>query len=255
VIDDPYKNHLTIFKPTVKSTQCAQRVKIPAHRLKLPGNALLFYTGFIPGPLTPRAKSDLIRNEHGRDRVNPKATENIPKRMKSKGGRKRMDVSFWVLCVVTGVLVFIGYRMKGWDLPLSGLVRGGGMLLDIGPNLLLGFALAGIVQVLIPNEYIARMLGEGSGLKGILIATVAGALAPGGPYVNIPLVASFYTSGASIGPLAAFLTAWGLIPINRTLVYEIPLLGSHFALARYVSSIVFPFVIGVITSFIFRLMK
>jgi hypothetical protein len=197
----------------------------------------------------------LFRNGRWRNKVKLKASEGIPKGMKSRGGRKKMDVSFWVLCIVTAILVFIGYRMKGWDLPLSGLVRGGGMLLDIGPNLLLGFALAGIVQVLIPNEYIAKMLGEGSGLKGILIATVAGALAPGGPYINIPLVASFYNSGASIGPLAAFLTAWGIIPINRTLVYEIPLLGTHFALARYASSILFPFVIGVITSFIFRLMK
>jgi len=166
-----------------------------------------------------------------------------------------MDISFFVLFIITVILIFIAYWIKGWNLPFSGLVQGGRMFWNVAPNLLIGFALAGIVQVLVPTEYIAKILGEGSGLKGILVATVAGALAPGGPYVNVPIVASLYKSGAGIGPLAAFLTAWGIIPLNRSLVYEIPLLGTQFALARYASSIIFPFVIGIITSFIFRLIK
>jgi uncharacterized membrane protein YraQ (UPF0718 family) len=175
--------------------------------------------------------------------------------MKSKRGNKKMDVSFFVLCIITFIMIFIAYWMKGWNVPLSGLVQGGRMFWNVAPNLLLGFALAGIVQVVVPTEYIAKTLGEGSGLKGILVATVAGVLAPGGPYVNVPLVASLYESGAGVGPLAAFLTAWGIIPINRSLVYEIPLMGIQFALARYAASIIFPFVIGVMTSFIFRLIK
>jgi len=105
---------------------------------------------------------------------------------------------------------------------------------------------------LVPNEAVARLLGEGSGLKGILIATFAGAVAPGGPYINIPLVASFYKSGAAVGPLAAFLTAWGLIPINRTIVYELPLLGSQFTFARYIASLAFPIIIGFVTPLLFR---
>jgi uncharacterized membrane protein YraQ (UPF0718 family) len=164
-----------------------------------------------------------------------------------------MDTSFFILCGITIVLVTVAYWKKGWHLPLSGLVEGGRMCWDIAPNLLLGFALAGIVQVLIPREYIAKLLGEGSGFRGLLIATVAGAVAPGGPYINVPLVASFYKSGASVGPLAAFLTAWAIIPITRTLVYELPLMGTSFALARYAASLVFPLVIGIITSLIFRL--
>ncbi len=182
-------------------------------------------------------------------------SEKVPKKTKSKKGRKTMDASFLILCGITIILMIVAYWKKGWHLPFSGLVQGGRMLWDIAPNLLLGFALAGIVQVLIPREYVAKLLGEGSGFKGILIATVAGAIAPGGPYINVPLVASFYQSGASVGPLAAFLTAWAIIPINRTLVYEIPLLGTPFAFARYVASLAFPFVIGMITSLIFRLVK
>ncbi len=166
-----------------------------------------------------------------------------------------MDTSFFVLSLIAVLLIILGYWMKGWSLPISGLTRGGRMLLDIGPNLLLGFALAGLIQVLVPTEYIAKILGEESGLKGLIVGTLAGALAPGGPYVNIPLVAVLYESGAGVGPLAAFLSAWGTIPITRTLVYEIPLLGTQFAFARYGASIVFPLIIGTITSVIFKLGK
>ena len=166
-----------------------------------------------------------------------------------------MDSSFFVLCGITLILVLIGYWMKGWDLPLSGLKLAGRMFWGIAPNLLVGFVMAGIVQVLIPSGYIAKLVGEGSGLKGLLIGTVAGVLAPGGPYINVPIVASMYQSGAGVGPLAAFLTAWGIIPINRTLVYEIPLLGTQFAIIRYVASLIFPLVIGMLTTFLFRFAK
>ena len=145
--------------------------------------------------------------------------------------------------------------MKGWDLPLSGLVQGGRMLWTVFPLLLLGFALAGMIQVMIPTEYIAKMIGEGSGLRGIIIGMVAGAVTPGGPFMNFPIVSALYKSGASIGPLAAYLTAWGVIPINRTLVWEIPFLGTQFAFARYVGCIIFPLMIGVITPFIFRVFR
>jgi uncharacterized membrane protein YraQ (UPF0718 family) len=172
-----------------------------------------------------------------------------------KKGIRKMDISFLTLCILAVILIIIAYFMKGWDLPLSGLVQGGRMLWTVFPRLLLGFALAGMIQVMIPTEYIAKMIGEGSGVKGILIATVAGAFTPGGPFVNFPIVAALYKSGASIGPLAAYLAAWGIIGINRTLVYEIPFMGAHFAFARYLGSIVFPLIIGIITPFIFRLFK
>ncbi|MFB0507512.1 MAG: permease [Thermodesulfobacteriota bacterium] len=166
-----------------------------------------------------------------------------------------MDVALLTLCILAVVLYTIAYLLKGWDLPLSGLVEGGRMLRIVFPRLLLGFALAGIIQVMIPTEYIAKIIGEGSGLKGILFATVAGAVTPGGPFMNFPIVAALYKSGASVGPLAAYLTAWAIIGINRTLVWEIPFMGAHFAFARYLSCIIFPLVIGIITPFIFKLLK
>ena len=86
-------------------------------------------------------------------------------------------------------------------------------------------------------------------------AMAAGILAPGGPYVNFPLVAVLYKNGAGIGPVASFLTAWGVVPLNRALVYEIPLLGTEFTIARYAASLVFPFVAGMVTPLIVKFIK
>ncbi len=184
-----------------------------------------------------------------------KSTGNDEKKDKPKKGKKKIDAAFWVLFAITLILLFIAYLRKGWDLPLAGLVQGGNMFYYVAPNLFMGFALAGVVQVLVPTEYVAKLLGEGSNLKGIFIATVAGVLSPGGPYINIPLVASLYKSGASVGPLAAFLTAWGLIPLSRTLAFEIPLLGAKFAVSRFCASFIFPFIIGAMTSYLFKALK
>ena len=44
------------------------------------------------------------------------------------------------------------------------------------------------------------------GMKGILIASAAGAISPGGPFINFPLVAALYQAGAGVGaPLAGYL--------------------------------------------------
>lgn len=166
-----------------------------------------------------------------------------------------MDASFLTLFIIAVILFVIAACMKGWDLPLSGLVAGGRLLWHLFPRLLLGFALAGMIQVMIPTEYIAKMIGEGSGLKGLTIGIAAGALTPGGPFINFPIVASLYQSGAGVGPLAAYLTAWGTIGINRTIIYEIPLLGAHFAVARYAVSIIVPLIVGIITPLIFKLIR
>ena len=164
-----------------------------------------------------------------------------------------MDLSLLVIVVLLGSLLLVAYWRGGWRLPAQGLEAGGRLVWDIWPQLILGFALAGMVQVLIPNELVARWLGEGSGLRGIFLGTVAGVLAPGGPYLNIPLVASLMRSGAGAAPLAAFLTAWGIIPLHRLLVWEVPMLSGQFVAARFIASLVLPVAAGLLTSAVMRI--
>ena len=90
----------------------------------------------------------------------------------------------------------------------------------------------------------SRWLGEDSGLRGMLLGTVAGMLTPGGPFIQFPIVASLLKAGAGVAPLVAYIIAWSLTAVNRFFVYEVPLLGTKLALCRMAVSLIVPIVIG-----------
>jgi uncharacterized membrane protein YraQ (UPF0718 family) len=115
---------------------------------------------------------------------------------------------------------------------------------------LFAFVVAGMVQALVPTEIIARWVGAESGLRGIAIGTVAGGLAPGGPYVSLPIAAALVRSGASTGTMVAFLTAWSLWAVAR-LPMEVGILGWQLMLARIASTFFFPPIAGLIAQFFF----
>ena len=90
-------------------------------------------------------------------------------------------------------------------------------------------------------ERLARQkVGAESGLRGLLIATLAGTLTPGGPITSFPFVVALYMAGADRGSLVAYLTAWSLLAFHRMVIYEIPIMGARFAWQRVVSSLVLP---------------
>jgi uncharacterized membrane protein YraQ (UPF0718 family) len=99
------------------------------------------------------------------------------------------------------------------------------MLLDLASRLAAAFLMAGFVEVLVPKDLINRWVGERSGLKGIVIATLAGMVTPGGPLICFPLIAALSKLGADYGPLVAYLSSWELIGIQRIVIWEIPFMG------------------------------
>lgn len=140
----------------------------------------------------------------------------------------------------------IAYARGGIQAPLEGGRVGLSLLLDVAPQLLLGFLLAGMVTVILPSEALGRYVGEESGLQGVAIGVVAGMATPGGPFLQFPLVASLVSGGAGAGPVGAYLTAWSLISWQRTLVWELPILGAPFTIARFVVSILLPVGVGLL---------
>ncbi|OGC87219.1 MAG: hypothetical protein A2142_04970 [candidate division Zixibacteria bacterium RBG_16_48_11] len=155
-----------------------------------------------------------------------------------------MYVSWIVLGSAILVLAFIAYQKGGWLTIGNALGQGGGLFLYVLPNLLLGFALAGFLQVLLPSELIAKYLGQESGWKGLLFGAGVGCITPGGPFTHFPILAAFLTKGAGVGPVSAYIAAWALLGLQRFFVWELPILGSHFALVRFGSSLAFPVIIG-----------
>jgi len=162
-----------------------------------------------------------------------------------------MDTATLILIVVAAALLVIAF-WRGRDLPLAGLLAGGRTLWRNLPVLLLGFAIAGLAQVLIPKELITRWLGAESGIKGILIGCVAGGLVPGAPYATFPLVASLYQAGASLGAVVGFVSAWSLWSVSR-LPVEMALIDPKPALVRYVVTFVVPPIAGLLAEAVARM--
>jgi len=132
----------------------------------------------------------------------------------------------------------------------EGLRSGFHSFLSILPLLVAVFTIAGLVEVLVPKEKVAALLGDQAGFRGILLGCAAGAITPGGPYVSFPLVATIYHSGAGIGTVVAFVTAWSLWAIAR-LPMEIGIVGPRVTLIRVLSTLIFPPLAGLIARALF----
>ncbi len=148
-----------------------------------------------------------------------------------------MDTATLIMIALAIILTVVAYFRGGvhW----KGLTSGGRMLSNNLLLLLASFAIAGMVQVLIPKEIIQQWLGAESGLKGIILGCIAGGLTPGGPYAVFPIVGSLYQAEASLGAVVGFVSAWSLWSVAR-LPMEVALIGPKVALVRVIATLVVP---------------
>lgn len=170
--------------------------------------------------------------------------------MKLKREKSNMLIPTIFMGVLALVLSGVAY-VQGKH--LTGLKSAGAMLLEILPLIIFAFIIAGMVQVLVPEEMIAGWLGKKSGMRGILMGTLAGGLCPGGPYVSFPLVIVLLRSGAGIPTMVAFLTSWSLWAVSR-LAMEVGMLGWRFVLIRLLCVFFFPPLAGLIATFVVKIL-
>lgn len=157
-----------------------------------------------------------------------------------------MVIATVIMGLLAIILVFIGYY-RGAGEHVLGLKSAMEMTIQILPIVILAFIVAGMIQILIPQELLSKWIGKESGMRGILIGTLAGGLAPGNPYINLPIAAGLLRSGASMGAMVAFLTGWSLWSFAR-LPIEVSIMGWKFTLIRIASTFFFPPIAGLIAN-------
>ena len=167
-----------------------------------------------------------------------------------KGNRSTMLIPTLIMGTLALVLLGIGFY-QGGDQHIVGMKSAISMVVEIAPLLIFAFIVAGMVQVLIPQDLILKWVGVESGMRGILLGSLAGGLSPGGPYVNLPIAAALLRSGASIGTMVAFLTGWSLWAFAR-LPMEVGIMGWKFTLIRLACTCIFPPIAGLIAQTLFR---
>jgi uncharacterized membrane protein YraQ (UPF0718 family) len=118
------------------------------------------------------------------------------------------------------------------------------IFVDILPKMAAGCMIGVFSTLLIPREMVARWVGSESGFIGLLIATAAGAVMPGGPVTIYPVAGAFLAVGADVGAALAFVTSWTLLGYARALVWELPFFGPDFVLWRMAVAPLFPIFVG-----------
>lgn len=145
-------------------------------------------------------------------------------------------VLVWGLVLILGGIALRRSRATVNQAVQYSIGQGRVLLLRMPLAILLGAFLVEIV----PQEMMQRAMGEDSGVAGILFASLAGALLPGGPFVSFPIAVAFYKAGAGAPQLMALLTGWSIWAFHRTLNFEFPMMGTRFIILRMSSSFLLP---------------
>ena len=133
---------------------------------------------------------------------------------------------FLITLVLLGILFIFRFDagLKATDVVVYSFKE---MLLVLPPI----FVLIGLLEVWIPKETMIRLMGEGSGIKGILLAFLFGTVAAGPLYAAFPVAIVFMKKHVKFSNIIILLGAWGATKLPM-LLFEMTALGFKFALLR-----------------------
>lgn len=99
------------------------------------------------------------------------------------------------------------------------------------------FVLLGLLDVWVDRETMMKYMGEGSGLRGMLLAFILGSTAAGPLYAAFPIAGVMKSKGASMRNILLFIGAWSTTKIPL-IMFETATLGFRFMILRLMFNIV-----------------
>jgi len=154
---------------------------------------------------------------------------------------------FFLIVAVVFVLVLIFHPSHGIR-AIGTLKYSVKEMLSVIPPI---FILLGLMDVWVPRETMVRYMGEGSGLRGIVLAFLIGSVAVGPLYAAFPIAAMLMRKGTSFLNLIVFIGAWSTTKIPLIL-FELSTLGPAFALTRLSMNIPIIVIIAAVSSAILK---
>ena len=148
-----------------------------------------------------------------------------------------INILLWLL---VGGLAFFA-SLRGRVLLNDGARDGVIEFVKLLPRIGVGVVGSGFVAEVLPHALIGSWLGPDSGVFGVVLATVGGALTPGGPVVGFSIGAAALKSGAGAPQVIAYSTAWALYAIHRLMIWEVPLMPARMVWLRAAVSLPLPF--------------
>lgn len=160
--------------------------------------------------------------------------------------RRSFGRSFWVFVAIAASLAAVCYAALGPDAFESAIDSDRKMLVDLLPRVAAAQLVAGFVWVMLPRDRMSAFLKKYRGKRGLVIATAAGCVTPGGPASAFPFLAILAGTGADRGILVAYITSWALLGMQRIIVWDIPLMGIDFSMLRFLIGAPLPILAGLL---------
>lgn len=148
-----------------------------------------------------------------------------------------------ILSIVALLLIFTNVKKTGKQ--YEGLKSGMKQMIHMLPIILAAFILSGMIEVIIPEEFVKEWLSKEAGLRGIFLGTFGGMLLAMGPYAFFPIAASILVSGAGLGTIISIITGWCLLSLSK-MPFETAFFGMKFFVRRTIISIPFSLAAGFI---------
>lgn len=148
-------------------------------------------------------------------------------------------LSIGILAVALSIIAYTkGVHVSGFNDAYKTGIR-------VIPIILFAFIVIGMLNNLISKDAIKTIAGEEAGIKGIVLATLAGIITPGGTFVALPMAGTLLKFNAGIGSVVAYITAYSIFDITR-LPIEISFLGWKFVLVKWCCVLIVPVIGGLI---------
>lgn len=145
---------------------------------------------------------------------------------------------------ILAILLTIASFYKDKDKTKEALKKGWTSFEAILPTVLCVMAVVGISLSVIDEKMIAKVIGPGSGVLGIIIAILIGSITMMAGFIAFPLGATLIARGAGVSQVGAFISALMLVGF-LTIPLEKKYWGLKTTILRNVLGIVVSFMVAV----------
>jgi hypothetical protein len=152
-----------------------------------------------------------------------------------------VNLLLWIL--VAALALTAAVRSKA--LFREGATEGARDFVMLLPRIMVGVVGSGYIAAIMPQDLITTWIGPNSGLLGITIATLAGAVTPGGAVVGFSVGAAALKGGGGAPQVIAYSTAWSLYALTRLINWEVAMMPPRVVWLRAMVSIPLPFPAGI----------
>jgi hypothetical protein len=152
-----------------------------------------------------------------------------------------VNILLWML--VAALALTAAVRSKA--LFREGAKEGARDFVVLLPRIMIGVVGSGYIAAIMPQDLITTWIGPNSGILGVTIATLAGAITPGGAVVGFSVGAAALKGGGGAPQVIAYSTAWSLYALTRLINWEVAMMPPRVVWLRAAVSIPLPFLAGV----------